>query len=162
MLVRYLDFQSCRGQGPITCGGVITVLAIAMGLDTGNLLPLRGQRYVGFSTLKACGMLTKRGGQYFVHIAGAGRLYPTPLPNNLFSIEEGRLLYDVQVEQDQPEEDVPEEDEDQGEEQEVPDEEKQPPNQYATYQDFHALGATIEGMNDLALNLRTTTHNSSS
>ena len=40
VLVRYLDFQSFRGQGPITCGGVITVLAIAMGLDIGNLLPL--------------------------------------------------------------------------------------------------------------------------
>ena len=56
---------------------------------------------------------SQRGGQYFVHIAGAGRLYPTPLPNNLFSIEEGCLLYDVQVEQDQPEEEVPEEDEEQ-------------------------------------------------
>ena len=97
-----------------------------------------------------------------MHIARAGRLYPTPLPNNLFSIEEGHLLYDVQVEQDQPEEDVPEEDEEQGEEQEVPDEEEQPPKQYATYQDFHALEATIESMNDLALNLRDTTQNLSS
>ena len=43
VLVRYLDFQSFRGQGPITCGGVITVLAIALGLNFGNLQPLRGE-----------------------------------------------------------------------------------------------------------------------
>ena len=87
--------------------------AIAMGIDLGNLQPLLGERRVGFSTLRACKMLTRRGGAYYVHIAGAGRLYPAPLPHGLFSIEEGRLLYDVQVEQHQPEEEIPEKDEDQ-------------------------------------------------
>ena len=64
-----------------------------MGIDLSNLQPLLGERRVGFSTLKACKMLTRRGGVYYVHIAGAGRLYPAPLPHGLFSIEEGRLLY---------------------------------------------------------------------
>ena len=73
-------------------------------------------------------MLTRRGGVYYVHIAGAGCLYPAPLPHGLFYIEEGRLLYDVQVEQHQPEEEIPEEDEDQEEEQGVPEQEEQPPN----------------------------------
>ena len=33
VLVRYLEFQSNVSQGPLTCGGVITVLATAMGID---------------------------------------------------------------------------------------------------------------------------------
>jgi hypothetical protein len=162
VLVRYLEFQSNVSQGPLTCGGVITVLATAMGIDLSNLQPLLGERRVGFSTLKACKMLTRRGGVYYVHIAGARRLYPAPLPHGLFSIEEGRLLYDVQVEQHQPEEEIPEEDEDQEEEQGVPEQEEQPPSQFVSYQDFHALGGTIEGMHNLALSLQATTNDLSS
>ena len=37
ILVRYLDYQSSQSQGPITCGGVIAVLATTMGLNLGNL-----------------------------------------------------------------------------------------------------------------------------
>ena len=72
------------------------------------------------------------------------------------------MLYDVQVEQHQPEEEILEKDEDQEEEQEVPEQEEQPPNQFATYQDFQALGGTIEGMHNLAMNLQETTSNLSS
>ena len=97
-----------------------------------------------------------------MHIAGAGRLYPAPLPHGLFSIEEGRLLYYVQVEQHLPEEEVPEEDEDQEEGQGFPEQEEQPPSQFVSYQDFHALGGTIEGMHNLALSLQATTNDLSS
>ena len=70
------------------------MLANALGIDLGELQPVLGERRVGFSTLEACGMLTRRGGVYYLHIVGARRLYPIPLPNGLFSIEEG-LLYDL-------------------------------------------------------------------
>ena len=122
------------------------MLVIALGIDLGELQPVRAERRVGFSTLKACGMLTRRGGVYYLHIAGAGHLYPAPLPNGLFSIEEGRLLYDLQVEKHQPEEEILDEDEDQ--------EDEQPPTRFATYQDFQELGGTEERMQNLSLNLR--------
>ena len=38
VLVRYLEFQSNVSQGPLTCGGVITVLATAMGFRAHPLL----------------------------------------------------------------------------------------------------------------------------
>ena len=81
------------------------------------------------------------------------------MPNGLFSIEEGCLLYDLQVEQHQPEEEVSEEDEDQEEEQEVPYQEEQPQTRFATYQDFQGLGGTVERMHKLSLNLRESTSN---
>ena len=90
--------------------------------------------------LRACGILTRRGGVYYLHIAGAGCPYPAPRPNGLFSIDEGCVLYDLQVEQHQPEEVISEEDEDQEEEQEAPYQEEQPPNRFTTYQDFQELG----------------------
>ena len=37
ILVRYLKYQSHQSQGPTTCGGVITVLANALGIDLGEL-----------------------------------------------------------------------------------------------------------------------------
>ena len=130
-----------------------------MGIDLGELQLVPGERHVGFSTLNACGMLTRRGGVYYLHIAGARRLYPDPLPNGLLSTEEGHVLYDLQVEQHQPEEEIPEEEDDQEEEQEVPYQEEQRPNWFATYQDFQELGGTVEGIHNLALNLRETTSN---
>ena len=85
ILVLYLKHQALQTQGAITCGGVITVLAKALHADIGNLMPLMGERRVGFSTLSACGMVSKRTGRYFVHIPGVGRLCPTPLSNDTFS-----------------------------------------------------------------------------
>ena len=73
-------------------------------------MPLMGERRVGFSTLNACGMVRRCHGRYFVHIPRAGRLYPAPLPNNLFSIENVVLHYDAKVEQHHPHVEVPEED----------------------------------------------------
>ena len=63
------------------------MLSNALGIDLGELPLVLGERRVGFSTLRACGMLTRRGGVYYLHIAGDGHLYPTPFPNYLFSIE---------------------------------------------------------------------------
>ena len=82
------------------------MLATALDIDLDDLQPVLGETRVGFSTLRACGMLTRRGGSYYLHIAGAGRIYPAPMPNGLLSIEEARLLYDVQVEKHQPEEEI--------------------------------------------------------
>ena len=123
------------------------------GIDLGDLKPTLGERRVGFSNLKACGMLTRRGGVYYLNIVGAGRLYPAPLPNGLFSIKEGCLLYDLQVEKHQPEEKILDEDQYQEEEQEVPHQEEQPSTRFATYQDFQELGGTMERMHSLSLNL---------
>ena len=43
-------------------------------------------------------MLRKRHNDFYVHIPGAGRLFPMPLPANLFSLEEGILHYVSQIE----------------------------------------------------------------
>ena len=104
-------------------------------------------------------MLTRRGGVYYLDIAGDGGLYPAPLPNGIFSIEEGHLLYDLHVEQHQPEEEISDEDEDQEEEQEVPYQEEQPSTGFTTYQDFQELGGTVERMHSLSLNLEESTSN---
>jgi hypothetical protein len=69
------------------------------------------------------------------HISGARRLYPTLLPNNLFSIEEGCLHFDVEVEQDQPHDQEPEDDDEVEEQGGGPGKEAQPQNPYATYKD---------------------------
>ena len=135
------------------------MLATTLGIDLGELQPVLGETRVGFSTLKACGKLTRRGGVYYLHIARAGHLYPAPMSNGIFSIKEGRLLYDLQVEQHQPEEEIPEEDEDQEEEQEVPYQEEQPQTRFATNQDFQELGGTVEMMHNLSLNLQESTSN---
>ena len=133
ILVLYLKHQALQTRGAIACGGVITVLAKALHVNIGNLMPLMGERRVGFSTLNACGMVSKRNGRYFVHIPGAGRLYPTPLPNNLFSLENGVLHYDAQVEQHQPHVEVPEEEDEVEPQEEGPEQEQQPRNPYTTY-----------------------------
>ena len=65
------------------------------------------------------------------------------MPNGLSSIEEGRLLYDLQVDQHQPKEEISKEDEDQEDEQEVPYQEEHPQTRFATYQDFKGLGGTV-------------------
>ena len=127
------------------------MLANVLGINLGELQLVLGERRVGFSNLRACGMLTRRGGVYYLHIVGARRIYPAPLPNGIFSIEEGSLLYYVQVEQYQPEEEIPEEDEDQ--------EEEQPQTRFATYQDFQGFGGTVKRMHNLSLNLRESTSN---
>jgi hypothetical protein len=37
-------------------------------------------------------MLHRKWGSFFVHIPGAEHLLPVPLSNNLFSLEDGRLI----------------------------------------------------------------------
>ena len=105
-------------------------------------------------------MVKRRTGRYFVHIPGARRLYLAPLPNNLFSIDNGILHYDAHVEQYQPHIEVPEEDDEVEQQQEEgPEQEQQPHNPYTTYDDMYMLGGTIENMNNLDINLRDTSQN---
>jgi hypothetical protein len=49
-------------------------------------------------------MVSRVNGRYIVHIPIAEHTYPAPIPHYLFSIKDGRLHYDAQVEQDHPEE----------------------------------------------------------
>ena len=107
-------------------------------------------------------MIKKRQGRYFIHIPGAGRLYPAPLPNHLFSIEDGCLHYDAWVEQYQPHVEVPGEDDEVEEQGGGPEQEEQPHNPYTTYDDIYSLGGTIDNMHNLAINLRDNTQNLSS
>ena len=153
ILVLYLKHQALQTQGAITCGGVITVLAKALHADIGNLMPLMGERHVGFSTLNACGMVSKRSGRYFVRIPGAGRLYPAPLPTNLFSLENGVLHYDAQVEQHQPNVKVPEEEDEVEPQREGPEQEQQPRNPFTTYDNLMELGGRVENMHTIANDL---------
>jgi hypothetical protein len=95
ILLFYLDHQAIQTHGPIVCGGIATVLTNALQIPLGNLQPLIGERRLGFCTLNACQMITKHNGCFIVHIPGAGRTYPAPIPNNLFSIEDGCLHYDA-------------------------------------------------------------------
>ena len=60
MLLLYLDRQAHQSRGPITCGGVITVLANALVINLDNLAGLSGERRVGLATLRATGMVIKR------------------------------------------------------------------------------------------------------
>jgi hypothetical protein len=95
---------SHANYGPIVCGGVATVLANALNVPLANLCPLAGEHLLGFRTLRSCHMVSKVNGRYVVQIPGAERTHPGPIPHYLFSIKDGRLHYDVQVEQDHPEE----------------------------------------------------------
>jgi hypothetical protein len=115
-----------------------------------------GERRVGFPTLYACGVVKKCHGMYFIQIHGAGRLYPAPLPNNLFSIEDGLLHYDVQVERNQPDIDMPEEDDEVEGQGEGPEQEAQPQNPYATYDNIYALKGTIGNNHNFSINIRGT------
>ena len=89
--------------------GVITILARGLNINVSNLRALEGSRHLGFATLNACGMIRKINGGYYFNIPGADHLIASPLPNGLFSIEDGCLHYDAQVEanlpqqQDEPE-----------------------------------------------------------
>jgi hypothetical protein len=66
ILFFYLNYQALQRRGPISCGGVITVLANALRLNLGNLQPLPGERRVGFTTLNACDMVKKCHGRYLM------------------------------------------------------------------------------------------------
>jgi hypothetical protein len=153
----YLKHQYLQKRDPISCGGAITVLANALHLDLGNLQPLLGEWRVGFPTINACGMVRKRQGRYFIHVLGVGRIYSAPLPNNLFSIEEGRLHYDVHVEQDQWHNQEPEDGDEVKELGGGPKQETQPQNPYTTYEDVYTLEGTIDNLYNLSISLCETT-----
>ena len=92
MLLFHLTRQAHQHHGPITCGGVITVLANSLGVDLSSLAQLIGERVVGTTTLRATGMITQQHGRTFIRILVVAELFPIPMPN-LFSIEEGILHY---------------------------------------------------------------------
>ena len=71
-------------------------IANALRLDIGNLRALDGERRVSLNLLRHAGMTIRREGRVFVCIPGTRLLVPTPIPNNLFSIEDGCLHYVVQ------------------------------------------------------------------
>ena len=102
ILLMYLKHQALETQGPICGGGVITVLAQALQINVSNLQALEGPRRLSFATLNACGMVKKINGSYYFNIPGADHLIAAPLPNGIFSIENGRLHYDAQVEAELP------------------------------------------------------------
>ena len=110
MLLFHLARQAHQSHGPITCGGVITVLANSLGLDLSNLAQLTGKRFVGTTTLRATCMITNQQGSIFIRIPGVAKLFPTPMPH-LFSIENGVLHYVGQEEEEEvePEGEYPEE-----------------------------------------------------
>jgi hypothetical protein len=142
ILLLYLDRQAVQTREPIICGVVATVLANALNVTLGNLHPLAGERLLGFHTLRSCHMVSRVNGRYIVHIPGAERTYPAPVPHYLFSIKDRHLHYDVQVEQDRPEEqddieEVPEHDDEVEQEEEGPEQEEQPC--YTTYHDISEL-----------------------
>ena len=157
-----LSRQANQTRGDITCRGVIIVLATALGLNLGNLEPLSGERYVSFRTLRAVGMVFKRQGVYNVHIPGAGRLFPIPLPNNLFSLENGQLHFVAQANQEEvdpgfeePNNEEPKVEEEEG----APEQEVPPPYPYTTYEEIYSPEGSIDNMSNLANSLRDTTQN---
>lgn len=86
LLVFYLKQQALQSHGPICKGGVMTVLAHVLHINLGNIQPLVGSNRCGLSTLRACGMVSKTHGRYFLDIPGADYLIPTPFSNGLFFI----------------------------------------------------------------------------
>ena len=160
MLLFNLDRQAHQTRGDIACGGIATVLATTPGLNIANLQPLDGERRITLRILRAVGMVLKKQGIYVIHIPRAGRLFPAPLPNNLFSIEDGRLHYVEQEEQVEidPELEEPEEGE-VVEEAWEPEQEVPAPNPYTTYNDVYSLRGSIDNMSNLANSLRDAMHN---
>ena len=154
MLLFHLMCQAHQHHGPITCGGVITVLANSLGVDLSSLAQLTGERVVGTTTFRAISMITQQQGRTFIRIPGVAELFPTPMPN-LFSIEDGVLHF---VEWEEEEEVGPEGEhlEEPDVEEEDPEEEAHVPPQYTTYKDLHDLGDHINDISNLATNLRNT------
>jgi hypothetical protein len=100
-----------------------------------NLRALEGPHRLGFTTLNACGVVRKINGYYF-NIPGVDHLIAAPSPNGLFSIGDGHLHYDAQVEANLPQEQTePEGEEEVEEEDAVPELEQQPLHDFYTYQD---------------------------
>ena len=108
MILFHLHRQAHQNHGPITCGGVITILGIALGHDLGGLAQLSGEKYAALPTLRATGMIISNHDRLYFCVPGVGHLFPTPMPN-LFSIEDEQLHYDIQgVEEEvEPEAEMP-------------------------------------------------------
>jgi hypothetical protein len=103
-------------------------------------------------------MVRKINGGYYFNIPRADHLIVSPLPNGLFSIEDGRLHYDAWVEANLPQQqNEPEGEEEVEEENQGPKQEHQPQNDFTTYENIYALEGSIEHMSSLAINFRDTT-----
>ena len=79
MLLFHLTYQAHQHHGPISCRGVIIVLANSLGVDLSSLAQLTGERVVGTTTLRGTGMITQQQGRTFIRIAGVAELFPTPM-----------------------------------------------------------------------------------
>jgi hypothetical protein len=87
------------------------------------------------------------------------RVIAAPLPNGLFSIEDGCLHYNAQVEASLPQQqNEPEGEEEVEQEHAGPEREQQPLHDFTTYQDMYALEGSIENLSNLAINLQDTTN----
>jgi hypothetical protein len=102
LLIIYLKHQELEAQDPIWRGGVIKVLARGLNINVSNLQALEGPPRLGFTNLNGRGMVRKMNGRYYFNIPGADHLIASPLPNGVFSIEDGRLHYDAHVEANLP------------------------------------------------------------
>jgi hypothetical protein len=74
IILLYLKHQALQSCRSIVCAGVITVIANTLNVHVCNMQTLQGEIHVVYSTLNACGMLTKIKGRCFVHIPGVGHL----------------------------------------------------------------------------------------
>jgi hypothetical protein len=159
ILIFYLHHQAREARVPICGGGVITVLARRLHINVSNLRALEGPRHLGFTTLNACGMVRKIDGRFYFNIPGDDHLIAAPLPNGLFSTEDGRLHYNAQVEASlSQQQNEPEGEEEVRQEHAGPEQEQQPLHDFTTYKDMYALEESIENLSNLAINLRDTTN----
>jgi hypothetical protein len=96
ILIFHFEREAHQTCGDITCGHIATVLTTALALYVSILSPLDDERRVFYTTLQAVSMIYKKQGSFFIHIPGARRLFPAPLFDNLFSLENGQFHYVVQ------------------------------------------------------------------
>ena len=76
MLLFHLHRQERQHYGPITCGGVITILGIALGHDLGGLAQLSGEKYAALPTLRATGMITSSHNRLYIRVPRVGHYFP--------------------------------------------------------------------------------------
>ena len=137
------------------CGGVITVLADALGLNYTHLCPIVGNTLVNIHVLTSTGMVVVFNGRQCNRIPGVEHLVPTPMPNH-FSIEHEQLHYVAQEGDAAFDQEGPKPKQVDEEELATSEEEEQPQQDYITYADLSSLQGFIDDMRNLDASLRGT------